>query len=160
MNLTKPLFLVPRARVLHGANRLAETNRNTHGSECTASTKVVKKCMQTGQATNQPYSLFSAAATIEQCALAAQLLMIGLDGSAYASAATKGRRSLGTGMKTSDLDAQGLHQRGRQLAGQAMRSNNADCGKRRITTTQSSTSPSASKASTPARPRVIALTLR
>jgi len=56
--------------------------------------------------------------SIEQCALAAQLLMIGLDGSAYASAATKGGRSLGTGMKTSDLDAQGLHQRGRQLAGQ------------------------------------------
>ena len=53
-----------RERVLHGANRLAETNRNTHGSECTASAIVVKKCMQTGQATNQPYSLFSAAATI------------------------------------------------------------------------------------------------
>ena len=35
--------------------------------------------------------------------------MIGLDGSANASAATKGRRSLGTGMKTSDLDACCLH---------------------------------------------------
>jgi hypothetical protein len=43
MNHTKPLFLrAARERVLHGANRLAETNRNIHGSECTASTNVVK----------------------------------------------------------------------------------------------------------------------